>query len=127
MAESRAYKRLKKLHSKAHWQRFESWSGIGVFDANACKGGKEIWVEMKEVHPPKKLTGEWIVKPKVRKSQVAWEAEKRIIGGGKTFVAIMVGDDLLVVPGYYIRPLFHGVKLRELWENSIPPERIFDV
>lgn len=121
MAETRAHKRLKKAHPGAHWQRFESWSGVGVFDSNACKDGREIWVEFKEVIPPKKLTDDWIVKPKVRPSQVAWQAMRQSRGGA-TYIAIMVGPDMYVIDGKHIRRLKDGIVLREIKQNNIPLE-----
>lgn len=123
MAETRAYKRLKAYYKKAHWQRFESWSGVGVFDANACFKGREIWVECKEVKPPKKLTDNWVVKPKVRPSQIAWQALKEK-AGGNTYIAIMVGQEMYIVPGCMIVELKAGVKLRHIKMFNIPIEAI---
>ena len=123
MTETRAHKRLKQAHPRAHWQRFESWTGIGVFDSNACKDGREIWVEFKEVIPPKKLTDEWVVKPRVRPSQVAWQALKQQ-AGGKTYIAIMVGKDMYIIKGQFIRQLKTGMKLKNIKAFNIPVERI---
>lgn len=119
MAETRAYKRLKAYYPKAHWQRFESWSGVGVFDANACYKGREIWVEFKEVNPPKKLTDDWIVKPKVRPSQIAWQALKQK-AGGITCIAIMVGPTMYIIAGHYISALRDGISLGVIKANNIP-------
>lgn len=124
MAESRAYKRLKAMHPGAHWQRFESWSGVGVFDANACQDGVEIWVENKEVRPVKRPTPDWIVKAKVRKSQIAWQ-KQRSESGGRTFVALMLGPSLLVLPGAFILNLHRGVEYEELLMNELNPKEIF--
>lgn len=124
MAESRAYDRLKKAYPKAHWQRFETWTGVGVFDTNAClDDGMEIWVELKEVIPPKKLTDAWIVKPKVRPSQVAWQAIRQQ-AGGRTFVAIMVGPTMYVIAGRHIKQLKEGIPLGEIKKLDIPLWRL---
>jgi len=119
VAETRAYKKLKAYYKKAHWQRFESWSGVGVFDANACFNGREIWVEFKEVIPPKKLTNSWIVKPKVRPSQIAWQALKQQ-AGGITYVAIMIGQDMYILPGWWLAKLKAGVQLDAVKANNVP-------
>ena len=118
MAESRAYKRLKAYYPEAHWQRFESWTGVGVFDTNACLNGKEIWVELKEVVPPKKLTDQWCVKPKVRPSQIAWQA-LREKAGGKTYIAIMIGPAMYILQGKLISELRQGMTLKKVKENNI--------
>ena len=123
MAETRAHARLKRAHPGAHWQRFESWTGVGVFDSNACKNGREIWVEFKEVVPPKKLTDDWIVKPKVRPSQVAWQALKHQ-AGGKTYIAIMVGRAMYIIQGSCIKALKAGLRLGFIKEINIPVEEI---
>ena len=118
MAESRAYQKLKKAYPQAHWQRFESWTGIGVFDTNACYNGREIWIELKEVIPPKKLTDDWIVKPKVRPSQIAWQALKQQ-AGGITLIAIMVGTAMYILPGHMIAELKLGMPLSRVKFNNI--------
>lgn len=123
MAETRAHKRLKKAHPGAHWQRFESWSGIGVFDSNACKQGREIWVEFKEVTPPKKLTDDWIVKPKVRPSQVAWQALRQR-AGGITYIAIMVGPKMYLIDGKHLFSLKLGLPLGVIKKLDIDVEHI---
>lgn len=126
MAESRAYKRLKRLHPDAHWQRFESWSGVGVFDSNACRRGVEIWVENKEVRDVKNRHDDWILKAKVRRSQVAWQAERQK-RGARTFVAIVVGKDLFVLPGRFLAILGQGMPYWQLLTNQLDPKEIFHV
>lgn len=123
MAESRAYKRLKKRFPQAHWQRFESWTGVGIFDTNVCCKGREIWIEFKEVIPPKNLIDAWIVKPKVRTSQISWQALKEK-AGGITYIAIMVGRDMYVIDGQYISPLRDGMTLKEIKTLNIPLEKL---
>lgn len=125
MAESRAYKRLKTLHKAAHWQRFESWSGVGVFDSNACYRDVEIWVENKEVRDVKFRSPDWVVKAKVRRSQVAWQAERQR-RGGRTFVAVMIGPDLFVIPGRFLAALGQGIPYANLEAHRINPKEIFN-
>lgn len=125
MAESRAYKRLKAMHPTAHWQRFESYTGVGVFDANACKGGVEIWVENKEVSDVKERHLDWVVKAKVRPSQIAWQA-LHAEHGARTFVALMIGKTLMVLPGELLKPLKSGVKYGILLAHMVDPMTIFD-
>lgn len=124
MAESRAYDRLKAHYPRAHWQRFESWTGIGVFDTNGCWKGREVWIELKEVVPPKRLTDDWVVKPKVRPSQIAWQALKQQ-AGGITAIAIMVGPTMYIIPGHFIKRLKDGMTLGEIKKNLVPIESIF--
>jgi len=121
MAESRAYRRLIKAHPKAHWIRLESWASLGVFDSNACYNGREIWVENKEVVPPKTITDDWIVKPKVRPSQVAWQALRQKVGG-LTYIAVMVGSKMYVIPGRHIVALRDGMTLGEVKKLNIAIE-----
>lgn len=113
MAESRAYKKLKRMFPDAHWQRIESWTGTGIFDSNVCRLGKEYWIEFKEVKPPKNLTDNWLVKPKVRPAQIAWQA-LREFAGGTTYVAIMVGNGLYVLDGCHIKELSNGMTFGKL-------------
>jgi hypothetical protein len=124
MAESRAYKRLKAMHPTAHWQRFESWSGVGVFDSNACQDGVEIWVENKEIKPVKNRHDDWLVKTKVRPSQVAWEALRRR-AGGKTFVALVIGPDLCIIEGKFMKELKEGIPYKMLCMILVDPRSLF--
>lgn len=94
MRENRAYHRLKKRWPAAHWQRFESWTGAGIFDVNGCNFGREIWVECKQGTVKKN----GIISCKVRSAQVAWEFARRK-AGGNTYIALLLGKELLILPG----------------------------
>lgn len=123
MAEARAYKKLKRMFPDAHWQRLESWTGTGIFDSNVCRLGYEYWIEFKEVTPPKNLTDNWVVKPKVRPAQIAWQA-MREAAGGNTLIAIMVGRGLYVIPGNCIQELSKGMTFGKLKYLSLKLETL---
>lgn len=108
MAEKRVFAHLKKLYPRAHWQRIETWAGAGVFDINGCYNGVEIWVEAKEIHWLKKSN---VIKAKVRKAQKSWQAMRQR-SGARTFLGIMNGSKLMILPGSYIQYLEGGLKCR---------------
>lgn len=114
--ETRAYRRLRGLFPQAHWQRLETWTGSGVFDVNGCLQGVEAWVECKEGTDPK--TDRGLVRTKVRPAQVAWEFLRRQ-AAGRTFVALIVGDQLHLLPGHTLRELKKGVTRKWISENKI--------
>lgn len=121
--EKLAYSALKKKFPMAHWQRFETWAGVGVFDANGCLNGVESWVECKQVSQPKTPRGR--IKPKVRPGQVAWEFLRRR-AGGRTFIALLVGSDLVLLKGMYLANLKKGVTQTWIRENALRLEVLFD-
>ena len=121
--ERRAYKHLKKLFPAAHFQRLETWTGVGIFDANACHKGVEAWVECKDVEEPKRLTTQ-IKSHKVRPAQIAWEAARRN-AGGRTFVGLMVGRRFYLLPGSCLVELRDGMSRDRLTEAALNPENLF--
>lgn len=121
MRENRAYKRLKKLYPAAHWQRIETWAGAGVFDINGCYNGIEAWIECKQASKPYK---NGLVKPKIRITQIGWEYERRR-AGGRTFLALMVGSELYILKGHYIKILMYGITLSSLKAMAINHEEMF--
>ena len=122
MKETRAYDKLKTYHPTAHWQRIETWTGTGIWDVNAIKAGKEIWVECKQVKAPKRHTT--LIKPKVEQAQVVWGFQRRL-AGGKTYIAIMVGSELYVIPGIWLKDLKAGIPFAVLKVLNINPEDLF--
>ena len=121
--ETRAYKALKKLHPDSHSTRIETWAGIGIFDANFCKNGVEIWVECKQTTRPKKKSIP--IKAKIRPSQIAWEYERRA-AGGRTYVALFVESELYLLPGKYIKDLVAGIEQHILENIQTSPLNIFN-
>ena len=118
-SELRAYQKLKKLHPSAHFQRIETWAGVGIFDCNACKDGVEVWIEFKNGRMSKK----GIIKAKVRKAQKVWQMERER-RGGRTFVGLMLEDKMFLLPGYLLRSLSVGMPSIKLIE-AIKPEDLF--
>jgi len=121
-SEKRAYKALKRLHPKAHFQRIETWTGEGIFDLNGCCDGQEVWVECKQTDRPKKK--ETPIKAKVRKGQIPWEYERRK-AGGKTFVALMVDQELYLLSGDKIKDLVAGIEQKILESIRLSPLNLF--
>lgn len=69
---------LREFLPGPHWQRIETaLTGLGIPDMNACHGGREVWIELKQ-------TSGW--KPAIRPEQGAW-AWKRYHSGGHVFLA----------------------------------------
>ena len=120
--EKRAYPRLKASHPDAHWQRIEGYTSTGAFDINACVHGREVWIESKDGTVPKHANG--LVRCKVRPSQVAWEHLRRQ-AGGRTFLAILVGDRLFIIRGQYIAVVKKGVTIPWLVTHDVGVESIF--
>lgn len=124
MAELRAYNKLTRLHPRAHFMRMETWAAMGVPDVNGCKDGVEAWIECKEVVKPVRPTT--IIKhPKIRPAQITWEAKRRF-AGGRTFVALMVGPDFHLLPGYCLKELKVGMTQDRLRALYISPMSLFD-
>lgn len=123
MKETRAYNRLKKLFPEAHWVRIESWAAVGTFDSNGCLDKQEVWVECKQVDGPRKRDNV-VVCNNVRPAQIAWEAARRA-SGGKTFVAIMIGQEMLLLPGSCIKNLKYGIDYNLLKNLAIKPQNLF--
>lgn len=117
-SENRAYDRLKRHFPTAFWQRYETWTGTGIFDSSGTLQGCHSWVENKQVDRPKTKRG--LIKPKVRPAQVAWEALMRR-AGGVTRIALLVGSELYILNGFRLRYLKAGITQEQLesWRLSI--------
>jgi hypothetical protein len=122
MAENQAYKALRRRFPYAHWQRLETWTGTGIFDANACLDSVESWVECKEAKTPKTSRG--LIQCKVRPAQVAWEFLRRA-SGGRTFVALYVYGKTYLLRGEHIGKLKKGVTQKWLEENQLDMLKLF--
>ena len=124
MAELRAYAYLKARFPAAHFQRLETWAGVGVPDINACFRGVEAWVECKEILRPAKASSP-IRHPKVREAQIAWETHRRFVGG-RTFVALMLGEEFRLLPGYSLIELKAGCFMKRLDTLTLTTDLLFD-
>lgn len=124
MKETRAYDRLKKMHPTAHWQRVEGYTTTGAFDVNGCLQSVEAWIECKQVTSPSMTNGKVRCR-NVRASQIAWEYMRRR-AGGRTLIALMVDNDLFILPGSQLSTLRKGVTPQWLTAHSIPPQNIFN-
>lgn len=80
MRESAVWRKYVKPVTKqvgGDWQRIESGlTGGGIPDINACRKGKEIWIELKVVDGRR---------VKMRPEQVGWHL-RRARAGGVTFI-----------------------------------------
>ena len=123
MKETRAYARLKRLHPRAHWQRVEGWATTGAFDTNACLRGVEVWVENKQVELPARTKTK--LRVRVRKTQIVWELERRR-AGGRTYVALLVGKHLLLLPGSSLAALAEGMTYDQLKMFELSQATLFE-
>lgn len=123
MRETRALAHLKRLYPQAHFQRIEGSFSGGLFDLNGCFNGVESWVEMKQVALPKTARGQ--LKPEVKLGQPAWERLRRA-AGGRTFIALMVGQAFYLLPGYCISELGEGITQSRLEELRLNERSLFN-
>lgn len=81
----------------------------GIPDINACKGGKEIWVELKDGY---------LSKNSIKPGQFVWHI-KRNQAGGTTWIAQKY-DEIIKV--------YNGNRIREFREspNKVIPCKVFD-
>jgi len=123
MHENRVLNRLKKVWPKAHWQTVSGMAQGGVFDCNSCFNSCEIWVEFKQAKKPKTPRG--LIKPKVQKGQPAWQA-LREQAGGRTYVALLLDSELLILPGAAIIELASGITFQRLLELRLDEKTMFN-
>lgn len=122
MKETRAYNFLKRAHPDAHWVRIESSTSNGAPDINACKNGREVWIEQKQIKMPKKKDTK--IKPNIRASQVIWGVQRRR-AGGYHYYAIMIGSVFYLINGKYTALLLEGVTLEHLKNLHFDVEHLF--
>ena len=102
---------FKALYPGSHLQNIESRStGNGIPDTNLCKGGREIWVELKSGH---------LSTSSIKPGQYIWHI-KRNQAGGTTW--IVQRYDLGIIKVY------SGKRIREfrVKPNSVIPCAMFD-
>ena len=116
--EKRAYTHLTRLFPWGHFQRLESWTGTGIFDVNLCLNGIESWIECKEAKDVMRDTTK--IKCKVQRSQIPWETRRRQCGG-RTYVALMVGERFYLIRGSYLADLKKGVTRKWLEGVKLDP------
>ena len=78
-----------KANLPGHMVRIENLAGIGTPDVNACHKGSECWLELKVAK------GHQIY---FRSAQVVFMA-RRTAEGGRVFVLVKYGDNLLLFTG----------------------------
>jgi hypothetical protein len=79
----------KNLSSQVHASRIENTAGTGMSDVNACRCGKEVWVELK-IQKGNML--------EFRTSQLGWIG-KRLQAGGRVRVVARRDNAILVYTG----------------------------
>ena len=81
----------------------------GIPDINACKGGREIWVELKDGY---------LSKNSIKPGQFVWHI-KRNQAGGTTWI-VQKYDEIIKV--------YNGKRIREFREspNKVIPCKVFD-
>ena len=82
----------------------------GIPDINACKGGKEVWIELK---------AGYLSKNSIKPGQFVWHI-KRNQAGGITWIVHRCEDDMIKV--------YNGNRIREFREspNKVIPCKVFD-
>jgi Holliday junction resolvase len=100
-------------HIVAHWQAIETGgTGKGVPDLNGCRGGVDVWIEMKRAR-------HWTV-PEMKPEQVGW-IERRERNGGRVFVAVRrAHDELWLLKPGAARLLIGGTRLDLLPRRPYP-------
>lgn len=102
---------FKKFYPTDHIQAIESEAtGAGIPDLNLCKGGKEIWVELKSGP---------LTKSSIKPGQFIWHI-KRNQAGGTTWIVQRANSGVIKV--------FNGARVREFRDNpnSVIPDKEFD-
>lgn len=102
---------FKALYPTDHIQSIESEAtAAGIPDINLCKGGREVWVELKSG----RLTA-----TSIKPGQYVWHI-KRTQAGGTTWVVQRTDEGLVRV--------YKGSRIREFREkpNSVPPDAVFN-
>lgn len=128
MKETRAYGHLKKKFTFAHWCRIEGYASPGIPDANACYNGHEVWIEFKQFKKPKKT--ETLIKLDMKKKsvrdQVTWGVRRRR-AGGRTFYAVMVGNEFYLINGSLTAMLISGITYKQLQQIKMDESQLFNV
>lgn len=78
-----------KANLPGHMVRIENLAGIGTPDVNACHDGSECWLELKVAK------GHQIY---FRSAQIVFMT-RRVAEGGRVFVLVKYGDNLLLLTG----------------------------
>lgn len=102
---------FKELYPKDHIQNIESEAtAAGVPDINACKGGKEIWVELKSGP---------LTKASIKPGQFVWHIKRNQAGGTTWFVQRLTNGDIMV---------YNGCRVREFRDcpNKVKPDMVFN-
>lgn len=101
---------FKSIYPDGHIQSIESEAtAAGIPDINACKGGKEIWIELKSGT---------LATNSIKPGQYVWHI-KRNQAGGTTWLVQRDNDGNIRV--------YRGSRIREFREkpNSVIPDRVF--
>lgn len=102
---------FKEFYPVSHIQSIESrMTGGGIPDVNLCKGGREIWVELKE--------GD-LTTSSIKPGQYIWHIKRHQAGGITWVVQRAVGGMIKVYAGKRIREF-------RVKPNSVVPCKIFD-
>lgn len=101
---------FKGLYPNDHIQSIESEAtAAGIPDINACKGGKEVWIELKSGT---------LSTNSIKPGQFVWHI-KRNQAGGTTWIVQRDTNGLIRV--------YNGARIREFREkpNSVIPDMVF--
>jgi Holliday junction resolvase len=92
-----------------HWQSIETGgTGRGIPDLNACRDGREVWIELKRIDG-------WRIN--FRPEQVAWIERRTRVGGRVLVLARKKGrevDDLMLLSPAAPRLLISQTAVRDL-------------
>lgn len=102
---------FKQFYPNGHIQNIESEAtSAGIPDINACKGGKDIWVELKSGP---------LTKASIKPGQFIWHI-KRNQAGGTTWLVQRTDNGRIRI--------YRGNRIKEFRErpNAVEPDAIFD-
>ena len=102
---------FKDLYPNGHIQNIESEAtAAGIPDINICKGGKDIWVELKSGS---------LTKASIKPGQFVWHI-KRNQAGGTTWIVQRIDNGLINI--------FNGARIREFRTapNKVAPDITFN-
>lgn len=102
---------FRELYPRDHIQNIESEAtSAGIPDINACKGGKDIWIELKSGP---------LTKASIKPGQFIWHI-KRAQAGGTTWVVQRMYDGMINV--------FSGKRIIEFRDNpkDVIPDAVFN-
>jgi hypothetical protein len=117
MSEENLWDWLKGRLTRGHYSRVESGeTSVGISDVYYRLPVASGWLELKFAHHPKALVP-FDDKDGIRKSQLIWISEE-VKFGGLVHIVAQVGNEILVIPGRFVRA-FNGASKHRLRRMAV--------